>query len=67
MGYNIETGGTGGGSRNNTSAVITPVRVTGIILDENHERWQSLGGWDSLGCSNCFGSSTVLAISSVKS
>ena len=49
MGYNINSGGAGGGGRGNTDASITPVRVTGIILDETHERWKSLGGWDSLG------------------
>ena len=50
MGYNIEAGGIGGGGSGNTSEVtLVPVRVQGIILDERHEKWESLGGWDSLG------------------
>ena len=49
MGYNLDIGANTGAEVNGLSSVITPVRVTGIILDERHERWESLGGWDSLG------------------
>ena len=49
MGYNLDIGANTGAEINGLSSVITPVRVTGIILDERHERWESLGGWDSLG------------------
>jgi len=49
MGYSISVGrenNSGGGS---TTSTLTSVRVTDIILDENHPRWKELGGWDSLG------------------
>jgi len=49
MGYNLNIGANNGVGASNLSSVITSVRVTGIILDERHERWESLGGWDSLG------------------
>ena len=49
MGYNIESGGVGGGGGSTSEVTLVPVRVQGIILDERHEKWESLGGWDSLG------------------
>ena len=49
MGYNITSGRVNTGASSVTDAVLTSVRVTDIILDENHPRWKSLGSWDSLG------------------
>jgi len=49
MGYNINSGVAGGAGGNILQSTLVPVRVTDIILDETHPRWQSLGGWDSLG------------------
>jgi hypothetical protein len=33
----------------NTADLITAVRVLSIILDENHPRFEELGGWNALG------------------
>jgi hypothetical protein len=33
----------------NTADLITAVRVLSIILDENHPRYEELGGWNALG------------------
>ena len=49
MAYNINSGISGGSSGDSLQSTLVPVRVTDIILDETHPRWQSLGGWDSLG------------------
>jgi len=49
MGYNINSGVAGGAGGDILQSTLVPVRVTDIILDETHPRWQSLGGWDSLG------------------
>jgi hypothetical protein len=32
-----------------TGTLIIPVRVVSIVLDENHPRFQDLGGWNALG------------------
>ena len=32
-----------------TGTLIIPVRVVSIVLDENHPRFQNLGGWNALG------------------
>jgi len=49
MGYDISTGRVNSGKGRSTTSILTSVRVTDIILDENHPRWKELGGWDSLG------------------
>ena len=49
MGYDISTGRVNSGKGGSTTSILTSVRVTDIILDENHPRWKELGGWDSLG------------------
>ena len=34
---------------------ISSVRVTDIILDDSHKRFEELGGWDALGTILCLG------------
>ena len=49
MGYNLDISANSGAGGESKSATLVPVRVTGIILDERHPRFEALGGWDSLG------------------